>query len=200
MPKTLPPVCSISSAHNSQMPALLADVDRSVLVIVDMQPKFLRVIDGQSKVLDRCQFLARCARSLEVPILFTEQNADRMGHTDSALQAIEDKAIDKLCFSCWASETFQASFKALGRNQAVIVGIETPICIAQTALQLLDNGIQVVIGADATGARSAEAHAVALARMAAAGAVIATSDSIVYEWLGTAAHPRFRDVLQLMKE
>lgn len=88
----------------------------------------------------------------------------------------------------------------LAPKQVVLVGIETHICMLQTALDLLRIGKQVFVVGDAVGARSAERHEMGLRRIEAAGAVIVHSESIVYEWLGTAEHPRFRDVLALVKE
>lgn len=177
----------------------LAVRNNSVLVVVDLQPTFLRPIASGERVVARTRFLAECARLLDVPIIATVQNAERMGRTESSVIDLLGEPIDKMSFSCCANEHFQDRLRALNRTQAILAGIETHICINQTAHHLLESGTDVFLAADAIGARLEDAHEIGLSRMVEAGAVLAHSESIVYEWLGSADDPQFREVLQIVK-
>lgn len=178
----------------------LADQSRSVVVAIDLQPAFLQAIHEKERVLARAKFLLECAALLGVPTLATEQNPERMGGTDPGVQPLLGAdAFPKHVFSCVGCEEFDAALAALGRHQVVLVGIETHICVNQTAHHLLAAGYDVMVAADAMSARTPSMHVIGLERMRAAGAVVAHSESVVYEWMGSAAHPAFRDVLRVVK-
>jgi nicotinamidase-related amidase len=97
-------------------------------------------------------------------------------------------------------EPFASALRATERNQAVLVGVETHICVSQTALSLLSEGFEVFVCADAVGARSVDRHKLGMERMRDAGAVAAHTEAIAYEWLQTADDPQFREALELIKE
>lgn len=178
----------------------LADASRSVVVAIDLQPAFLRAIHESARVLARSAFLLECAALLDVPVLATEQNPERMGGTEPAIKAfLAAGAFPKHVFSCVGCEGFDSALASMARTQIVLVGIETHICVNQTAHHLLASGYDVILAADALSARTPSMHAIGIERMRDAGAVVAHTESIVYEWLGSAAHPAFRDVLQVVK-
>ena len=145
--------------------------------------------------------MVECANLLDIPILVTEQVPDKMGGTDSELTPLLGgvKPIAKETFSCWSEAQFRRAINHHKRAQAVIVGIETHICVNQTAHDLMDEDIDVILCTDAVSARSQEMHDMALRRMADEGAALAHTESVVYEWMQTAGHDRFRDVLKLVK-
>lgn len=178
---------------------MLADVDRSVLLVVDMQPNFLAGIHEGDSVLARCRFLIRCASRLGVPIFVTEQYPERMGHTEASLaEALGDaKTVGKMIFSAYPA---LKDWLPAGRNQVVICGIETPICVNQTAHEARAAGLDIFVAEDAVGGRSALMHRDGLERMRAVGCEIAHGDSIVYEWMKSADNPAFREVLKIVKE
>jgi nicotinamidase-related amidase len=183
------------------MPSPNCDLDRSVLVVVDLQPAFLAGIHEAERVISRAKFLLEAARLLGVPVLASEQVPERMGGTDERLRPLlgEEPPFAKTAFSCGACVPLLQG-EAATRELAVLVGIETHICVSQTAHDLLRTGKQVFVCADAVSARSPDRHAIGLERIRAAGAVVAHTESVVYEWMGGADHPRFRDVLRLVKE
>jgi len=171
-----------------------------VLILIDVQPNFLAPIVEADKVLARCKFMLEIANLLEVPVIATEQYPSRMGGTHEDLRSLLCAApIGKMCFSCARSGEFNAALGATGRKQAVLIGIETPICVNKTAHDLLGRGFEVLLAADAVGARSSEMHELALRRMDAAGAILGQTESIAYEWLETAENSKFRDVLKIVK-
>lgn len=179
---------------------MLARRDDSFLVIVDMQPTFLAPIHRSAEVLRRVRFLAEAARLLDVPVLYSEQYPERMGGTDEGLAAVIDKdAFAKKAFSCMGSEGFVSAAVGLGRRQAILCGIETHICVNQTAHHLVDDDFQVILAADAASARTAEMDRIGEARMRDLGCAIAHSESVLYEWMQTADHPAFKEALELVK-
>jgi nicotinamidase-related amidase len=179
---------------------MLARLSNSVVILIDVQPSFLAPIVGAEHVLGRCKFMLEIAALLDVPVIATEQYPSRMGGThEDLIPLLRTQPVGKMCFSCGRSQDFNSALEATGRRQAILIGIETPICVNQTAHDLLGRKFEVLIAADAVGARSAEMHHVALRRMAAAGAILAQTDSIAYEWLETAEHPKFREALAIVK-
>jgi isochorismate hydrolase len=135
-----------------------------------------------------------------VPILATEQNPGRMGGThERLLPLVKSSPLEKMAFSCAGCTEFSDSLITLQRPQIVLIGIETHICISQTALDLLTKGFEVIVCADAVSARSPDRHSLGLERIRDAGAGIAHTESVAYEWMGAADSPAFREALELVK-
>lgn len=179
---------------------IFCDASRAVLVVVDVQTNFLRAVPDAGRVIARSKFLVEMALLLDVPVLATEQNPERMGGTDAELAALlPSPAISKMAFGCMGEPKFVAALEAIGRRQVVLCGVESHICMTQTALRLLHDGYEVVLAADTMASRTQAAHEMGVARLTDAGAAGAHSESIAYEWLESAAHPRFRDALQIVK-
>lgn len=180
---------------------MLANVSESVLIVIDPQASFMGGIYGAEAMMRRINFLVDSANILEVPILVTEQNPDRMGGCDPDLLArIGKPAMPKMEFGCYLNEAFADAMSQTGRSQAILVGIESHICVCQTALQLMDDDFAVFLAEDAISARSEEMHRIAISRLRDEGARIAHSESIAYEWMESAEHPEFRQILKLVKE
>jgi nicotinamidase-related amidase len=179
---------------------MTADRNASGLIVVDLQDSFLAPISERAVVLERCRFLIEIAKLLEVPIIATEQYATRMGGTSDSIKELlgDAPAVDKMCFSSCRNEGFWSGWEDLGRNQAVVVGIETHICVTQTSLDLLERGYDVFVCEDATGARM-NAHEGALKRLRHEGVAVAHTESIAYEWLGEAGTPEFKRALEIVK-
>lgn len=172
----------------------------SVLIVVDVQPSFLKAIHEEERVVRRSEFLARVASLLGVPVWGTVQNVDRMGGLEPSIEALlTDPADPKMAFSCMGCIPFVSRLEASGRKQMVLVGIETHICVSQTAHHLLDQGFEVAVCADAVSARSLDRHEIGLSRIRDAGAAVVHTESIAYEWMHGADHPRFREALEVVK-
>lgn len=179
---------------------MLLNAEDSILLVVDLQPSFLGVIDRGEAVVDRCLFLAKAARTLGVPIFATEQNPSRMGATLPQLADLLTRpALPKMAFSCFGAAGLDEAIRETGRETVILCGIETHICVTQTTGDLLSRELWPVLAADAISARSLQMHESGMARMIDHGASAAHSESIVYEWMRTAEHPAFRDVLQIVK-
>lgn len=177
-------------------------LSESVLIVVDVQPTFFRPIHDGEAVFRRIQFVVEAARALAVPILATEQVPAKMGGTDPRLAALmpeSTKPVAKACFGCCESPDFQQALARLNRGQAALVGIETHICVSQTALGLIEQGLQVAFCPDAVGARALDRHEAGIERMRAAGVESIHTEALVYEWMGSAEHQAFREVLEIVK-
>lgn len=179
----------------------LASATDSILLVVDVQPSFLKAIHEAERVVRRSEFLVRIANLLEIPVITTEQYPERMLGTHDQLQKqLRETPIGKMTFSCVGCEAFDHALAASGRRQAIIVGIETHICVTQTAFHLLAQGYDVKVCEDAVSSRSVQMNDIGFRRLRHGGADVAHSESVAYEWLVRADHPRFRDALQIVKE
>jgi nicotinamidase-related amidase len=187
------------------------DPFRSVLVLVDYQSKLLPAIHEGRRVLANAVRLADAARLLGVRIVATEENPDGLGPNDPAIRSRCDATLAKRHFDACADGLVALLAKAGDASRfstppadapplhVVIAGCETHVCLLQTALGLLAAGLRVFVVADACGSRSPADHVAALDRLRAAGAVVVTFEMVVFEWLRTCDHPKFREALGLVK-
>ena len=174
----------------------LVDVNNSVLLIIDIQTRLCAAMpDGsREQMLTHTNILCEAATSLNVPLLYTEQYPKGLGHTESILQAsIGDiKPIEKTCFSCCSTDDFMFTLAQNKQKQVIICGMETHVCVLQTAMQLIDNGYSVFVVEDAVISRHSLHHRNALSRMKKAGIIISNYESVLFEWLRDAKHPAFK--------
>jgi nicotinamidase-related amidase len=180
---------------------MLIERQHSMLLLVDVQERLLPAMADPESLLPRLELLLRAATRLGVPVLASEQYRKGLGSIVPALLALlPDGAVgEKLAFSCGADEGLRARITALGRPQVVIVGIEAHVCVLQTALDLLRIGMAPVVVADGVMSRRPEDRELALARLRQAGVVVASSEMVLFEWLGTAGTPEFRDLIRLIR-
>jgi len=178
----------------------MLETDRAVLVVVDMQVKLLAVMHQRQRLLDSAARLIRGMTALEVPILWTEQNPAGLGPTAPELASLlPPAAIPKLAFSCWGEAAFRDALQRLGRRQVVLAGMESHVCVCQTALDLLQASYEVHVATDAVSSRTAENRQVGLDRAAAAGAVLTSTEAALFELLRVAQGPKFKAVLKIVR-
>jgi isochorismate hydrolase len=140
------------------------------------------------------------ANVLGIPAAATEQYPEKLGHLVPDLQQRLDSARTKLAFSaCQCGEIFD-HWRTDGRFRVLICGIETHVCIMQTALDLASNGFETYVAVDAVAARHTADHETALRRMESAGVVLTTSESAMFEWCRVAGSPEFKQISALVKE
>lgn len=171
------------------------DRHESVLVAVDLQARMMGAIEGAEAIILEAKRLIDAAGLLEVPVLFTEQYPAGLGRTLPALGA--RAPLEKMHFNACAEPGFLPAI-APGQT-AVLTGCEAHVCVLQTALGLMAEGRRVAVVADAVGSRRSANRQAALERLARAGADIVTAEMVIFEWLESAAHPRFREVLALVR-
>lgn len=180
---------------------MLIDPNTSSLLVIDVQARLLPKMAAARDVVDNVTVLLKAAARLDIPVLVSEQYRKGLGTTVAELQPLlpGGNVIEKLAFSCLGENAFATRLRDLGRAQAVVAGIEAHVCVLQTAEQLLENGVRVFVVADATSSRVPASHARALERLQAAGAVIVTTEMVVFEWLRRAGTPEFKEISALIK-
>lgn len=183
-------------------PAAATSRDSSVLLVVDIQERLLPAIDGGTEVVRHAGRIIRAAEVLGVPVLATEQYPKGLGPTVEPIRGTLDPAavFEKLTFSACGAEGLLERLRGLGRGQVVVAGIESHICVQQTVLELLAEGLDVYLAADAVGSRRASDRAVALDRARQAGAVVTTTEAVMFEWLAVAGTDEFKAVSRLVRE
>ena len=190
----------------------LANASNSCLLVIDIQEKLLPVIEDHAAVLRSTVFLVEAARLLNVPVHVSEQYPKGLGRTvpelQTALQSPSESAassvpVEKMRFS--AAEAFQPLLASATKPEGaplsvVIAGIETHVCVQQTALELLTQGYQVFVISDAVGSRFSSDKQTAIELLRQAGVIVTSAESIVFEWCGSAEHPAFRSLSQLVRK
>lgn len=174
---------------------MLIDAERSMLLVVDVQERMMPAIHDQAEVIANVAWLVRVAQRLAIPVAATEQYAKGLGPTVAAIRTlVPETAIGgKTHFSAVAAQCLGA-LPGHDRPQVVVVGVETHVCLLQTALDLLEEGREVFVVADAVGSRRPFDRDTALSRMRQEGARIVTREMVGFEWVGQAATPLFREL------
>ncbi|HWY56306.1 MAG TPA: hydrolase [Terriglobales bacterium] len=188
----------------SEIARIPLETDRCALLVIDIQEKLLPPIFQKEQLLKNSQLLIRLAGILKLPTLMTTQYAKGLGHTVPEVASLlpETQAIDKQMFSCFGSDVFCSLLKRLpgNRNTVLLCGMESHICVAQTALAALREGYIVHVASDAVSSRTEWNWKIGLERMRAAGAVISSTEMIIYETLRSSGAPAFKELLPYLKE
>jgi nicotinamidase-related amidase len=175
--------------------------DDSLLLVVDFQEILFRKCVDRDAVERKAVFLIRCLREMGVPVIVTEQYPKGLGPTSEGIAVAlgEFDPMSKTRFSCLGDEGIRGRVEATGRKDIILCGIETHICIYQTARDLLGSGARVHVAVDAVSCRDERDMEVAVQRMREEGARIGTTEMIVYDLLGGAGTEEFRRLLPLLK-
>jgi nicotinamidase-related amidase len=171
--------------------------ENTALLFIDFQARLMRVIDGADDVIANAKRLLDAAALLGVPTLFTEQNPKGLGATVESLTPPTAAVITKMSFDACGADGFMAGLG--GKPDILVAGCEAHVCVLQTVLSLIGAGRRVFVARDAIGSRRGESKETAIRRMERHGAEIVTTEMAIFEWLGTAAHPRFREASALVK-
>ncbi len=176
--------------------------ERAVLAVIDIQERFRDLIYHMHEVLENTGRLIRFVRALDIPVLVTEHYPKGLGATAPEIAALWDdfSPIQKLSFSCCGCDAFNAALEETGRDQIILCGIETHVCVYQTAADLLRMGRQVAVAADAVSSCSKKNRKLGLRAMTALGAQNLGAQMIMFELLERADDPRFRAVKDLLRE
>ena len=175
--------------------------DETLLVVIDVQGKLSSLMHGKSALFDNLRRMVKGAQILELPILLTEQYPQGLGPTtpEIAELLVDVEPITKTAFSCCGEVKFNSALDSTGRSQVLLVGIETHVCVHQTALDLIDRGYDVQVVADAVSSRTPENRQIGLDKMAAAGVTITSTETALFELLQVAEGPQFKGVSKLVK-
>lgn len=199
---------------------MLLDADECQLVLVDYQARLMPAIHDQAEVLRNARRLGEIAQLLDVPVWGTEENPDSLGQNVPELRSLCRRTLAKMSFSACADGLLDVlrppvrqggnarslpkhlqkpAAPANERASIVIAGCETHVCLLQTALDLLDEEFEVWVVTDACGSRTERNRDAAFDRLAGAGCELVTTEMVAFEWLRSAEHPAFKDVLRIVK-
>ncbi len=171
------------------------------LVLVDYQERLVPAIHGAAAMIANALLLADVARELGIPVVGTEQNPAGLGPNVAAIRERCAVTLAKDHFDgCADGLLTHLPSRETGTPHVVIAGCEAHVCLMQTALGLVRSGYRVFVVSDACGSRAAENHRLAMERLRQAGATVVATEMVVFEWLGTCRHERFRAVLARLKQ
>jgi len=174
----------------------------SCLILIDMQEKLQKAMSNVSKCIASQELLLKAASILEIDCLVTEQYPAGLGNTINELKCVlpeNTTIIEKTSFSCCGESNFRTALKAKSRRTLIVCGIEAHVCVQQTVLDLLADGYEVVIPADALTSRNNDNYKLALESMRQAGAFITSAEAVIFMLLRDAKHPDFRTISKLIK-
>jgi nicotinamidase-related amidase len=178
------------------------DAEECALIVIDIQEKLLPPIFEKESLVKNSQLLIRAAGILNIPTIATTQYAKGLGDTVADVKSLlAQNAIDKQMFSCFGSDVFCSAVKLLPgrRNTILLCGMESHICVMQTALAGLREGYLVHVASDAVSSRTEWNWKIGLDRMRAAGAVISSTEMMIYELLRSSGTDAFKRVLPHLK-
>jgi len=178
----------------------LVDKETSFLVIIDVQKNLYAHVLEKEKLLKNLVKLVKVARLLDIPIILTEQK--KLGETVKSLKWLLRKSyspIKKLSFSCMRESEFRDKLNELNRDTGVLTGLESHICVQQTALDMLDVGYSVHVVKDAVSSRKNIDLETSIEKMILSDVIVTTTETVMYEWMKTANDEKFKDFLEIVK-
>ncbi len=193
----------LPTADYAEMARRPLNIEQCALVVIDIQEKLLAPIFQKEQLLRNAQLLIRAAGILKIPALVSTQYAKGLGATAPEIASLlaGTEMIDKTLFSCFGSDAFCSALKRLpgNRNTLLLCGMESHICVAQTALAALREGYLVHVASDAVSSRTEWNWKIGLERMRAAGAVISSTEMMIYELMRSSSSAAFKQVLPHLK-
>ena len=179
----------------------MLDTGKCCLIVVDVQGKLAQLMHGKEALFKNIQILIEAANILNIPIIWCQQCPDSLGPTIPQIAELlsDNEPINKAVFSCCGADQFNSRLNELGRNHVLLCGIETHVCIYQTAVDLLRKGFCIDVIADAVSSRTLENKQIGIDRMTAEGTKINCTEMALFELLKTAEHPHFKQIAKLIK-
>lgn len=176
-------------------------IENTCLVVIDVQEKLLHVMQNPEQIVKNTGVLIQMAKSLDIPILWCQQVPKALGPTmeefSGLLTGVEP--INKSSFSCCGNAAFVDRVDELKAKSAILCGIESHVCVFQTARDLIQHGLYVHVAADAISSRTLENKNIGIGRMAKEGAIITSTEMLMFELLRDANHEKFRELAKLIK-
>jgi len=180
---------------------LMLNPHTSLVALIDVQERLAQVMSDRERLVENLRRLIRGAQLLNLPVVWAEQNPERLGPTVPELRALLEghRPVAKMTFNCWADPGFRRTIEATGCRQVLLAGIETHVCIYQTAVAMQAEGYAVEVVADAVSSRSPEHKQLALTKLLSLGVRPTCVEMALFELLQTAEAPAFREILSLVK-
>jgi len=174
--------------------------DDAVLVFIDVQGKLSGLVEEAEALFHNLRRLLEGMNALNVPVIVTEQIPEKLGSTrDEFQEFITEPVITKTAFGCCAEPDFSRALETTGRKQVILCGIETHVCVYQTAAGLLETGQEVYVVTDAVSSRDPANNRLALRRMETEGVKLTGTEMLLFELLGDAKDPAFKSILNIVR-
>jgi nicotinamidase-related amidase len=179
----------------------MLQADSAVLLIIDVQEKLFRVMHQKEELAGNLQKLIKGIAVLEIPVLVTEQYPQGLGPTIPEISQLlpECRPFPKISFSCYGDDSFLQEFKKLGRKQVLISGIESHICVYQTAADLISAGYEVYAVVDAISSRTEQNRDIGLKMMTQLGVKLTGTEAVLFEFLKAAKGEKFKAISQIVR-
>lgn len=173
----------------------------AVLILIDFQGKLAQSMCNKEELFANAVKLIRGFRALDLPLLVTEQTPEKLGTTIPLLASElgDAKPMAKETFSCWANPLFRDQLESLTRRHVILAGIESHVCVYQTALDLMQSGYTVHLVTDAVSSRTPENCKAGIRAVKSAGAQLTSTEMVLFELLGSAADPKAREIFKIVK-
>ncbi|MBC8524555.1 MAG: hydrolase [Chlorobium sp.] len=174
----------------------------TVLLIIDVQGKLAEMVFESEAVQKNISKLIRACRILDVPLLYTEQYPKGLGHTVSVLEEllVNEKPLEKITFSCCGEESFMEKLRGLNKNNVLVTGMETHVCVYQTANELIEYGYNVHLITDAVSSRTKDNRDLGIRCIEKAGAMLKSTEMVIFELLRIAQGEEFKAISKIIKE
>lgn len=177
-------------------------IQNAVLLVIDVQGKLAQLMHDKATLFANVMRMIGGATVLDLPILWTEQVPEKLGQTTPEVADLLKEVaepIHKITFSSCGNDAFMEQLQATGRKQILLTGIETHICVYQTAIDLLKQGYEVYVVTDAVSSRVPNNIAIGVERMKGAGAISTSTEMALFEMLGKAEGPQFKAITKIVK-
>jgi nicotinamidase-related amidase len=180
---------------------LMLTVEDTLLVIVDIQEKLWRAMHEKEAMLENAVKMVQAAKILGLPMLWTEQNPHGLGPTVPEIREllVDMEPISKLSFSCAGEPRFQEELERMDRDQILVAGMESHVCVYQTVVDLLDLGYEVEVLIDAVSSRTLENKSLGLTKCEMNGAGLTSVETAIFELLRSAEGEEFKQILKVVK-
>ena len=179
----------------------MLEIKNCCLVVVDVQGKLAQLMYEKEKLFSNITVLIKSAKILDIPILWCQQVPKALGETVNEIKELlaGNEPINKSAFSCYGDKVFRQRLKQTGKKQIILCGIETHVCVYQTAMNLLDDEFDVTLVTDAVSSRTIENKALAIEKLNAEGVSLSSTEMALFELLKDAKHPNFKEIAKLIK-
>ncbi len=179
----------------------MLNIHNTALVLVDVQEKLAQVMHEKEQLFENLQKLVAGLRVMDIPIVWMEQIPEKMGQTIPQLTELltDLSPISKSSFGCCGEQAFSTRLEEIDKEQVIVAGIESHVCVYQTACELTMRGYLVEVVADAISSRTPLNKDIGLEKIRECGASITSTETLLFELMRTAEHPKFRDLLKIVK-
>ena len=175
--------------------------ESAVLIVIDIQGNLFEAMQSKEELLANALKVIKGAKIFNLPIIVTEQIPEKLGLTLPiiAQELIDSATISKESFSCWGDSQFKEKIESFGRKEVIILGIECHVCVYQTTTDLIHNGYDVHVVADAVSSRTKENSDIGIEAMKNSGAHIVSTEMLLFELLRSAGDTKFKEIYKLVK-